>query len=88
MQACEVRTKGKDVAAILYSGGTTGKPKGIILTNINFNALAEQGIVMCGGGLKAGDSVLAIMPVFHGFGLGICIHTVMYLGGFLYSAPI
>lgn len=87
LQTCEVRTKGKDVAAILYSGGTTGKPKGIILTNINFNALAEQGIVMCGGGLKAGDSVLAIMPVFHGFGLGICIHTVMYFGGISILQP-
>lgn len=31
--------------------------------------------------LKKGDKVLAIMPVFHGFGLGICIHTVQYFGG-------
>ena len=31
--------------------------------------------------LKEKDKVLAIMPVFHGFGLGICIHTVQYFGG-------
>lgn len=69
-----------DVAAILYSGGTTGYPKGIELTNLNFNALAMQSFEACQC-LKEKDTVLAIMPVFHGFGLGICIHTVQYFGG-------
>ena len=72
-------TSGKDVAAILYSGGTTGYPKGIELTNKNFNALAMQGVEACAC-LTPGDRVLAIMPVFHGFGLGICIHTAQYHG--------
>ncbi|MGN0375781.1 MAG: AMP-binding protein [Butyrivibrio sp.] len=67
-------------AAILYSGGTTGYPKGIELTNLNFNALAMQSFEACAC-LKEKDTVLAIMPVFHGFGLGICIHTVQYFGG-------
>ncbi len=71
--------KGSDVAAILYSGGTTGYPKGIELTNLNFNALAIQGIEACAC-LDEKYKVLAIMPVFHGFGLGICIHTTQYLG--------
>ena len=72
--------KDSDVAAILYSGGTTGYPKGIELTNLNFNALALQSIEMCAN-LEEKEKVLAIMPVFHGFGLGICIHTVQVLGG-------
>ncbi len=67
-------------AAILYSGGTSGFPKGIELTNYNFNALAIQSFEICHT-LHEGDKVLSIMPVFHGFGLGICIHTVMYFGG-------
>lgn len=71
---------GNNVAAILYSGGTTGYPKGIELTNLNFNSLALQSIVACGC-LEEGDRVLCIMPVFHGFGLGICIHTVQCFGG-------
>lgn len=71
---------GDDTAAILYSGGTSGYPKGIELTNLNFNALAMQSFVACGC-LKEKDTVLAIMPIFHGFGLGICIHTVQYFGG-------
>ncbi len=68
------------VAAILYSGGTTGYPKGIELTNLNFNALAMQSFEACQC-LNEKDKVLAIMPIFHGFGLGICIHTVQYFGG-------
>lgn len=71
--------KGDKVAAILYSGGTTGYPKGIELTNLNFNALAMQSFEACRG-LKERDSVLAIMPVFHGFGLGVCIHTAQSFG--------
>lgn len=76
----ECEFKGKEIAAILYSGGTTGYPKGIMLTNLNFNALSMQSFEACKC-LEKKDTVLAIMPIFHGFGLGICIHTVQYFGG-------
>ncbi len=66
-------------AVILYSGGTTGEPKGIVLSNLNFNALAIQSHLMCDPS-KAGDSVLGIMPIFHGFGIGVCTHTVLHAG--------
>ena len=72
--------KGKEIAAILYSGGTSGEPKGVELTNANLNALAMQSFEACAN-LKEKDKVLAIMPIFHGFGLGVCIHTVQYFGG-------
>lgn len=73
------KRKANDEAVILYSGGTTGKSKGIILTNMNFNALAIQCHLMCDPA-KEGDSVLAILPIFHGFGLGVTIHTPLYIG--------
>lgn len=72
--------KSQDVAAILYSGGTTGTSKGILLSNLNFNALALQ-TGTAGDCLHPGHTMLAIMPIFHGFGLGVCIHTVLYWGG-------
>lgn len=71
--------KGEDDAVILYSGGTSGTPKGIILSNLNFNALAQGAHYMCDPA-KEGDSVLSIMPIFHGFGLGVCIHTPLHIG--------
>ena len=70
---------GDDPAVILYSGGTSGMPKGIVLTNKNFNALAQGAHLMCDPA-KAKDSILSIMPIFHGFGLGVCIHTPLYIG--------
>ncbi len=71
--------KGEDSAAILFSGGTTGTSKGILLTNLNFNALAMQ-TGAASGCLAAGDTMLSIMPVFHGFGLGVGIHTMLAFG--------
>lgn len=60
-------TKANDTAAILYSGGTTGLSKGILLSNLNFNAIAIQNLTACP--LKPTDKCLSIMPIFHGFGL-------------------
>ena len=68
-----------DVAAVLYSGGTTGKTKGILLTNLNFNALALL-TERSGDCIIPHTKMLAIMPVFHGFGLGISIHTALFAG--------
>ena len=69
----------EDPAVILHSGGTTGKPKGIVLSNGNFNALALQARVIFKD-LKPRDKVLGIMPIFHGFGLGVSFHIPFGLG--------
>ncbi|MBK6981250.1 MAG: AMP-binding protein [Betaproteobacteria bacterium] len=57
-----------DAAAILFSGGTTGLPKGIVLSNRNFIAQGMQAASWCGLGER--DAILAVLPIFHGFGLG------------------
>ena len=75
-----VKRNADDPAVVLYSGGTTGTSKGIVLTNQNFNALAEQ-IIAANPMFRAGDKMLAAMPLFHGFGLGVCIHTMLASGG-------
>lgn len=76
----KVQTKADDVAVILYSGGTTGTTKGIELTNLNFNALGQQ-VIAANQMFRPGDRMLAAMPIFHGFGLGVCIHTMLSQGG-------
>ena len=67
-------------AVILYSGGTIGKPKGIELTDMNFNACALQAREAIDEEFRVGLSILSCMPIFHGFGLGINIHAVLIHG--------
>ena len=76
----KVERKADDPAVILYSGGTTGTTKGIVLTNGNFNALGQQ-VIAANPMFRPGDKMLAAMPIFHGFGLGVCIHTMLTQGG-------
>lgn len=79
-------TKYDDTAVILYSGGTTGKTKGILLTNLNMNALALQTGKAAEFSLD-GLRMLSVMPLFHGFGLGIGIHTPLISGGTCILVP-
>ncbi len=76
----QVARTAEDPAVILYSGGTTGKTKGIVLTNGNFNAMGMQTIAS-NPMFRPGDKMLAAMPIFHGFGLGVCIHAMLISGG-------
>jgi len=76
----KVRKSSEDPAVILYSGGTTGTTKGIVLTNRNFNALGQQ-VIAANPMFVPGDKMLSAMPIFHGFGLGVCIHTMLSQGG-------
>jgi Acyl-CoA synthetases (AMP-forming)/AMP-acid ligases II len=68
-----------ELAVILYSGGTTGVPKGIMLSNMNF--ISEGMQVSEWGKLSDADSILAILPIFHGFGLGVCVNACFMGGG-------
>lgn len=78
-----------ECGAILYSGGTTGTTKGIMLSNLNFNALALQTIAASGFTIEeiSEMKMLSVMPVFHGFGLGIGIHTPLLAGGTCILVP-
>ncbi len=81
-----VPRKANDPAVILYSGGTTGITKGILLSNLNFNALAQQ-IIAANPFCNPGDKMLAIMPMFHGFGLGVSIHSMLANGASCILVP-
>lgn len=76
-----------DMAVILYSGGTTGTPKGIMLSNTNFVAEGTMCAHWVGMNPDYAD-VLAMLPIFHGFGLGVCVNTALMYGGKCIMVPI
>ena len=69
----------EDDAVILHSGGTTGTPKSIVLSNRCFVGMNEQAKVNFHK-LVPGDSVLSILPMFHCFGLIVCMYVPICLG--------
>jgi Acyl-CoA synthetases (AMP-forming)/AMP-acid ligases II len=75
-----------ELAVIMFSGGSTADPKGIELSNKNFNSLAANGKNMCAN-LFPTIRMLSIMPIFHGFGLGIGFHTAFYVGAECVTYP-
>ncbi len=81
------RVNSEDDAVIMYSGGTTGKPKGIILSNLNFNAQALGAKYLVPELFKSEYSFMAFLPNFHAFGLGCCIHMPLYSGARAFLIP-
>lgn len=74
-----------ELAAILYSGGTTGTPKGIMLSHRNF--VSEGMEVAAWVGMGRHDTILAALPIFHGFGLGALVHAGLASGAKLVLVP-
>ena len=70
-----------DTAVIMYTGGTTGTAKGVMLSNFAVNTVAVQLVVGIGGeDICVGDGFLAILPMFHAFGLAVTAHTPLSAG--------
>lgn len=81
-----VEVKKDTPAIILHSGGTSGKPKGIVLSNGNFIAATIQAHIAYPD-LNTDDSILAIMPIFHGLGLSVSITTAFAVGAKVILIP-
>ena len=68
--------KAEDTAAIMYTGGTTGDSKGVILSNAAINASTSEMILeKLDNAPHIGIAFLSVLPVFHAFGLSIVIHA-------------
>ena len=79
--------KKDDPALILQSGGTTGTPKGIVLSNGNINASTIAALIAYPD-LNKDDRILGIMPIFHGFGLEVAINDAFACGAEVVLIPL
>ena len=75
---CPARYTNNQLAAILHTGGTTGNPKGVMLSNDSINAIAHQYKMLVNP--KRGETLLDIIPPFASYGLCASIHMPLSLG--------
>ncbi len=74
-----------DLAVLIYSGGTTGIAKGIMLSHFNIVANAHQ--IKVWGHLKKEDRMLAILPFFHGYGMSVGMNSFILAGAEIIMLP-
>ncbi|MBR5329294.1 MAG: acyl--CoA ligase [Firmicutes bacterium] len=67
------------VAGVTYTGGTTGTPKGVMITNDGLNTMADS-FVYSGVDKKSTDRFLGIMPIFASYGIGQGVHMPLRQG--------
>ncbi len=81
-----VEREPQDEAVILYTSGTTGAPKGAVLTQLNMtmNAVMSASNVL---GLTADDVILGCLPLFHSFGQTCAMNAGFYAGSTLVLLP-
>lgn len=75
-----------DLAVLPYSSGTTGLPKGVMLTHHNLVAQDLQ-IAVGGEVIKQGDVVIAVLPFFHIYGMSVIMNHGISQGGTLVTMP-
>ncbi|MCY7413460.1 MAG: AMP-binding protein [Salinibacterium sp.] len=76
-----------DIAVLQYTSGTTGSPKGAILTHLNLRANASQGQAWVQGIVLGREVVYAVLPMFHAYGLTLCMTFAMSIGARLVLFP-
>ena len=70
----------RDVAVLQYTGGTTGVPKGAMLTHANITANARQVTMHMSGLVPGGERVLAVLPLFHVFAMTSVMNFAVAMG--------
>ncbi|WP_426188170.1 long-chain-fatty-acid--CoA ligase [Microbacterium sp. TWP3-1-2b2] len=76
-----------DTALLQYTSGTTGTPKGAILTHSNLRANAMQGRAWVPGLVDGEETFYAVLPLFHAYGMTLCLTFAMSIGAKLILFP-
>jgi long-chain acyl-CoA synthetase len=77
----------QDLATICYTSGTTGRSKGAMLSHRNFIANCEQCDHIPGVGVQADDRMLLVLPLFHIYGMNVCMTAALRAGGTIVLIP-
>jgi long-chain acyl-CoA synthetase len=81
------RPAAKDLAVLQYTSGTTGMPKGAMLTHANLQANAAQGRAWVPGLKDGKETVYAVLPMFLAYGLTLCMTFALSIGAKLVLFP-
>ncbi|GAC1503570.1 MAG: long-chain-fatty-acid--CoA ligase [Pseudarthrobacter sp.] len=81
------RPAAQDLAVLQYTSGTTGLPKGAMLTHANLQANAAQGRAWVPGLKEGRETVYAVLPMFHAYGLTLCMSFALSIGAKLVLFP-
>jgi long-chain acyl-CoA synthetase len=76
-----------DVACQPYTSGTTGQPKGVLLTHHNLASNARTASDLLPGGTKTDDRSLGVLPLFHIYGMTVTMNTSLFTGAAYYPLP-
>ncbi|SNY38992.1 long-chain-fatty-acid--CoA ligase [Paractinoplanes atraurantiacus] len=76
-----------DTALLQYTGGTSGTPKGAVLSHRNLVANAEQSRVWVPGLRDGGETFYAVLPLFHAYGLTLCLTTAVRIAATIVLMP-
>jgi long-chain acyl-CoA synthetase len=82
-----VRPEAEDLALIQYTSGTTGYPKGAMLTHLNLSTNAAQARAWVPTVPPGTAVVYAVLPMFHAYGLTLCLTFAMSMGARLVLFP-
>ena len=87
IQDFEINAK-EDIAILQYTGGTTGLPKGAMLTHYNIVSNSIATATWVGPDIKRGkETILTNLPLFHIYGMTVCMNTQIYSGSTIALNP-
>ncbi|MFC6785980.1 long-chain fatty acid--CoA ligase [Halobaculum halobium] len=76
-----------DIACQPYTSGTTGTPKGVLLTHDNLASNAAMSASLVPGGISTDDRQLGVLPLFHIYGMTVVMNATLFDGGAYYPLP-